>query len=73
MCFILFCTYSNSSKKEEYQEKYLNKVGDENHNRADYAGMIESLDENIGRILNKIEELNLSENTLLFLLLIMEE
>ena len=36
-------------------EKYLNKGGDENHNRADYAGMIESLDENIGRILNKIE------------------
>jgi len=51
--------------KKEYQEKYSKKNGDENHNRSDYAGMINSLDENIGRVLNKIEKLGLSENTLI--------
>ncbi len=59
-----YSVHTPIQSKKEYQEKYLNKHGDENHNRADYAGMIESLDKNIGRILNKIEELNLSENTL---------
>ena len=60
-----YSVHTPIQSKKEYQENYLNKGGDENHNRADYAGMIESLDENIGRILNKIEELNLSENTLI--------
>ena len=60
-----YSVHTPIQSKKEYQEKYLNKGGDKNHNRADYAGMIESLDENIGRILNKIEELNLSENTLI--------
>ena len=51
--------------KKEYQENYSKKNGDENHNRPDYAGMIHSLDENIGRVLNQIEKLGLSENTLI--------
>ena len=60
-----YSVHTPIQSKKEYQEKYLNKGGDENHNRPDYAGMIESLDENIGKILNTIEELNLSEKTLI--------
>ena len=36
-----------------------------NQSNADYASMVYSLDENIGRILNKLEELKLMENTLI--------
>ncbi|HJO70590.1 MAG TPA: sulfatase [Flavobacteriaceae bacterium] len=60
-----YSVHSPIQSKKEYQEKYSNKDGDKNHNRPDYAGMIESLDENIGKILNTIEELNLSEKTLI--------
>ena len=35
--------------------------------------MIRSLDENVGKVLTKIEELNLSEETLIILLQIMED
>ena len=51
--------------KPEYESKYKTKKSDDFHNRADYAGMIQSLDENIGKILNKIKELNLENNTLI--------
>ncbi len=60
-----YSVHSPIQSKKEYQEKYSNKDGDKNHNRPDYAGMIESLDKNIGKILNTIEELNLSEKTLI--------
>ena len=45
--------------------KPRNKDSNEYHNRADYAGMIQSLDENVGKIIDKIDALNLSENTLI--------
>ena len=54
-----------NSIKKEYQEKYSDKSGNEYHNRSDYAGMIQSLDENIGKITDKIKELNLLESTLI--------
>ncbi len=60
-----YSVHSPIQSKKEYQEKYSNKDGDNNHNRPDYAGMIKSLDENIGKILDTIEELNLSEKTLI--------
>jgi len=59
-----YSVHTPIQSKKEYQQKYSDINGDENHNRPDYAGMIQSLDENIGKILNKIEELNLSEKTL---------
>ena len=60
-----YSVHTPIQSKKEYQQKYSNKNGDENHNRPDYAGMIQSLDENVGKILNKIQELNLSEKTLI--------
>ncbi|MFL2639477.1 MAG: sulfatase [Flavobacteriaceae bacterium] len=50
--------------KKEYISKYSKKPPNKYHNRPDYSGMIQSLDENIGRVLNEIKKLGLSKNTL---------
>ena len=60
-----FSVHTPIQSKPDYQKKYSDKESNEFHNRADYAGMIQSLDENIGKILDKIDALNLSENTLI--------
>ena len=60
-----FSVHTPIQSKTDYQKKYRNKDSNEYHNRADYAGMIQSLDENIGKIIDKIDALNLSENTLI--------
>ena len=60
-----YSVHTPIQSKREYSNYFKNKSSDENHNRPDYAGMIRSLDENIGKVLSKIEELNLSEETLI--------
>tara|TARA_B100000161_G_scaffold194173_1_gene141090 strand:- start:1185 stop:2651 length:1467 start_codon:yes stop_codon:yes gene_type:complete len=60
-----FSVHTPIQSKTDYQKKYRNKDSNEYHNRADYAGMIQSLDENVGKIIDKIDALNLSENTLI--------
>ena len=60
-----FSVHTPIQSKPAYQKKYTKKDSNEYHNRADYAGMIQSLDENVGKILDKIDSLNLSENTLI--------
>ena len=60
-----FSVHTPIQSKPDYQKKYSNKESNEYHNRPDYAGMIQSLDENIGKILDKIDTLNLSENTVI--------
>ena len=60
-----FSVHTPIQSKPEYEKKYSNKDSNEYHNREDYAGMIQSLDENIGKILDKIEESGLSKNTLI--------
>ena len=60
-----FSVHTPIQSKRAYQKKYTKKDSNEYHNRADYAGMIQSLDENVGKILDKIDSLNLSENTLI--------
>ena len=59
-----YSVHTPIQSKKDLQKKYSLKDQNENHNRADYAGMIQSVDENIGKIINKIEDLGLSENTL---------
>ena len=60
-----YSVHTPIQSKIEYSNYFKDKSSDENHNRPDYAGMIRSLDENIGKVLAKIEELNLSEETLI--------
>lgn len=44
-------------------EKYRKKPGDEHHNHAEYAAMVESMDESVGRVLAEVEKLGLSGDT----------
>ena len=60
-----YSVHTPIQSKEQYLKKYLNKTPGKYHNRPDYAAMIQSLDENVGKILKKIDELNLSEKTLI--------
>ena len=50
--------------KEKLVEKFKNKKGKNGQDRADYAAMIASVDENIGKLLNTISSLKLEDNTL---------
>ena len=50
--------------KKELLPNYENKKGNDQSN-AKYATMVEAMDESVGRIMNKLEELNLLENTLI--------
>lgn len=64
--------------KPEKIEKYKNKINEWNlankkekskqekafQNNAAYAAMVEHMDENVGRLLKRIDQLNLSENTI---------
>ena len=55
--------------KLDYVEKYKNKFekGDYPKKNFHYAAMVQSLDESVGRILVKLEELNIEEETFIVL------
>jgi arylsulfatase A-like enzyme len=51
--------------KPEVIAKYKSKVDPKApHKRPEYAGLIESVDDSVGRLLAKLDELKLSENTI---------
>jgi len=51
--------------KPEVLAKYKSKVDPKApHKRPEYAGLIESVDDSVGRLLAKLDELKLSENTI---------
>lgn len=50
--------------KETMTETYRDKPPHDGQDNAAYAAMIESTDESMGRIMNKLEELGLTENTI---------
>jgi arylsulfatase A-like enzyme len=51
--------------KQELIEKFENKPKSEGQDRADYAAMVASVDENVGKLLSVLDNLNLSRNTFL--------
>jgi arylsulfatase A len=54
--------------KKEVKEKYQAKVKPGLlQNNATYAGLVESVDDSVGRILKKLEELNIDDRTVIFL------
>lgn len=64
--FLHFSPYAVHSPimcKEELKLKYESKTGTAAHNDPVYAGLIETLDTNIGRILDKLDELGLRNET----------
>lgn len=65
--FLYFATYTVHvplEAKDGLEQKYKEKVPTEAHNNPTYAAMIQSLDENVGRILTRLDELDLGDNTL---------
>jgi len=70
--FFLYQTYHSVhtpiQSKKEYKEKYEQKPipAGSKHKHPAYAGMIQSLDENCGRILAKLDELGLADDTVVF-------
>jgi len=52
--------------KKDIIEKYKKKKGDDVHNNPTYAAMIESMDQSVGAVCDKLDELGLSDNTVVF-------
>ena len=50
--------------KSELKKKYEKKKATDRHSNASYAAMIESTDDSIGAVLDKLKELGLTENTI---------
>ena len=52
--------------KAKLIEKYENKQPETGHDDPKYAAMVESVDQSVGRVLDKLDELELTENTVVF-------
>ncbi|MBP6755017.1 MAG: sulfatase [Bacteroidia bacterium] len=59
-----YAVHTRLETSTELKEKYANKGGNELQNNAVYAGMIETVDKNVGVLLEALKKLNL-ENTLI--------
>lgn len=65
--FLNLCYYTVHTPiegKPDLVEHFRNKIKpDMHHQNVEYAAMVQSLDENVGRVLAKIEELGVADNT----------
>ena len=52
--------------KKELIEKYRKKKPSGEHNNPTYAAMVESMDQSVGTVCDKLDELALSDNTVVF-------
>lgn len=64
LCLHHFGVHSPHEAKPELVKRFENKPGVGGHNNPTYAAMIYSVDESVGRVLAKLDELKLSGNTL---------
>ena len=60
-----FGVHSPHDAKPELIARFKNKLGVGGHNNPTYAAMIASVDESVGRVMAKLEELKLADNTVL--------
>jgi arylsulfatase A-like enzyme len=58
-----FAVHTPIHGKSELVAKYKSKKGDEQHNNPEYAAMMESVDQNVGRLMATLEKHKLAENT----------
>lgn len=66
--FLYLATYTVHGPlqaKEEVIEKYRQKTPTEKHSNPIYAAMIDSLDENVGRIMDTLDQLGLTDDTMI--------
>jgi len=61
-----YAVHSPIQSKPEMQVKYKNKEPSLGHHNPKYAAMIESVDKGVGRIMHKLDELGIAENTVVF-------
>jgi arylsulfatase A-like enzyme len=60
-----FAVHAPHHAKPELIERFKKKPGVGGHNNPTYAAMIASVDESVGRVMAKLDELKLAENTVL--------
>ena len=67
--FFLFLSYNAPHTPLQATETYLARFPDiEDPKRRTYAAMVSAVDDGVGRVLSKLTEVNLDENTLVFFL-----
>jgi arylsulfatase A-like enzyme len=67
--FFLYLSYNAPHAPMQATEKYLNRFSHiKDNKRKTYAAMVSAVDDGVGQLLDKLEELNLDENTLVFFL-----
>jgi arylsulfatase A-like enzyme len=67
--FFIYLAYNAPHTPLQATEKYLTRFGGiTDIKRKTYAAMVSAMDDGVGRILDKLEELHLSENTIIFFL-----
>lgn len=52
--------------RQDLVEKYRKKSKGQHHRNAEYAAMVESVDQSVGAVLRKLDERKLAENTVVF-------
>lgn len=67
--FFLYLAYNAPHTPMHATEKYLSRFGHiEDEKRRTYAAMVSAVDDGVGLLLDKIEELGISQNTMVFFL-----
>ncbi|REL28268.1 N-acetylgalactosamine 6-sulfate sulfatase [Thalassotalea euphylliae] len=67
--FFLYLAYNAPHTPLQATQEYLDRNKHiKNKERRTYAAMVTSVDDGVGRLLNKLEELDISENTIVFFL-----
>jgi arylsulfatase A-like enzyme len=62
-----FAVHTPIQGKKDYEQKYLDQgLPKDGVNRAGYAAMIQSTDEAVGKVMAKLDELNIADNTFVF-------
>lgn len=59
-----YTPHSPFQAPEQLVEKYKRKKGVDGHDHPTYAAMIESLDRGVGQLMDKLDELEMAENTI---------
>ncbi len=67
--FFMYLAFNAPHAPLQATEKYLKRFSYiKNKKRRIYAAMVSAVDDGVGRVLNKLEELGISDNTLIFFL-----
>ena len=66
--FFLFVSYNAPHTPLQATEKHLKRFPNLKGKRKTYAAMVSAVDDGVGAILDKLEKLNIDENTLVFFL-----